>query len=623
MYSNKRLMYFLLSGVLLGALFFAQLQLLGTSVYAEAVNEKEIESDAQGEKTPETPDSEQLTREDENSPIITFEDGAVEQITRAILKKPKGDITKEDVLSIKYFGDYPYDLEFESDYGLEEHEYEAYPYYDFINTLSDLKWFKNLSIISFAYNPRIEDISGIENLDKLEYICLESTGVENIEPLRNLKNLKRLNLGDCYISDISALEELTNIEMLDISNNEIKDITALDRLTNLKMLSISNNNYIWDITPLKNLTNLTNLSMESCHISDIAVLENMTNLTYLDLDNNYVNDISVLKNLENLDTLYLSGNNISDIMPIMDLPKLEYIYFSGNIIDESQIEQFQSKKIDLTDEYTIEKIGEGLPEIKALQSGFTFRHSNSTYIEKIIIKNAETDEEIQQIEIENKEDSRQNIIVSFEDANFDVIKDLCINRYSYFSSCEENNNNYDYYDYYIWDNKSSSFVYDEAISNLGKLGELYFDSEDNIVIVNLSENYDLSNDYSIAYAYGDAYKLIDGNYTKVSKVEIQSKGYTVDYELISKVVESPEKYKDAIYFTANKITIYDVNEETEKRTLKKEVYELKYYSEDDYDIIARLSTKNDKEIIDKYLAPATKNNILDSIKPNLLFPFAY
>ena len=100
------------------------------------------------------------------------------------------------------------------------------------------------------------------------------------------------------------------------------------------------NNYISDVSPLKNLTQLTGLYLFDNHVSDVSPLKNLTQLTRLYLDDNYISDVSPLKNLTQLTELGLSENWIADVSPLAEnrgLDQGDIIRLQGNRLDEAAI----------------------------------------------------------------------------------------------------------------------------------------------------------------------------------------------------------------------------------------------------------------------------------------------
>lgn len=157
-------------------------------------------------QTVENTDTKELDdRIDTNS---VFADINIESIVRKELKKLTGELTKEDLESLK-----------------------------------------TLRINSVG----AKSIAGLEKLINLEELDLSGNSLKDITLLSNLKNLKRLGLFGNQITDLKPLKNLANLEELNIRyNGELKDLTPLENLTNLKQLYITDTQ-VSDISPLVKL----------------------------------------------------------------------------------------------------------------------------------------------------------------------------------------------------------------------------------------------------------------------------------------------------------------------------------------------------------------------------------
>jgi GTPase SAR1 family protein len=149
--------------------------------------------------------------------------------------------------------------------------------------------------------------------------------------ISKLRNLKRLVLFQNYISEITVLKELTGLQELVLDNNNISDINALSNLTGLQSLSLANNE-ISDITVLNTLKALQILSLIQNKITDFSVLGGLICLQELYLSKNKISDIGVLNSLIHLKLLVLCDNEISDISALENLKKLNLLNLSGNYI---------------------------------------------------------------------------------------------------------------------------------------------------------------------------------------------------------------------------------------------------------------------------------------------------
>src|SRR6056297_1992364 len=183
------------------------------------------------------------------------------------------------------------------------------------------------TVINFA-DPDLEDVirNNIDkptgeiyesDVDEIISLTALSSNIDNLSGIEYLNNLEYLDFGNNQVSDISPLSNLTDLESLDFGDNQVSDISPLSNLTNLTHLYFGNNQ-VSDISPLSNLTNLIHLHLSNNQVSDISPLSNLTNLEYLGFWGNQVSEISPLSNLTNLTTLCFGNNQVSDISALVD-----------------------------------------------------------------------------------------------------------------------------------------------------------------------------------------------------------------------------------------------------------------------------------------------------------------
>ena len=185
------------------------------------------------------------------------------------------------------------------------------------NLISDITPLANLDLtqLNMNYNPNLENISIVQNFDKLEQLVVSSSilSQDNIDAISKCTNLTKLGISECKkINDISKLKSLTKLQRLWMGGTSVTSLDALKDLTTLKELAINDNRNIKSLEALKNLTELEGLYCHSCSITDISPLANLTKLTTLRIDDNNISDISVISKLTNLKALNASNNHISD-----------------------------------------------------------------------------------------------------------------------------------------------------------------------------------------------------------------------------------------------------------------------------------------------------------------------
>jgi Leucine-rich repeat (LRR) protein len=167
-------------------------------------------------------------------------EAAIETAIREVIKKPEGELTNEDFGNIKW-------LEV-NNLGISD--------VTILGKLTQLQSELDLR------NNRINNISPLSNLTKLEVLWLYGNNIEDISPLSELKKLTRLYLGGNEIRDVYALKGLHELTLLGLGDNNIKDVSSLTELKQLENLALSSNK-ISDIKPLAKLKKLKELDLRA------------------------------------------------------------------------------------------------------------------------------------------------------------------------------------------------------------------------------------------------------------------------------------------------------------------------------------------------------------------------
>ncbi|MBC1904797.1 leucine-rich repeat domain-containing protein, partial [Listeria innocua] len=287
-------------------------------------------------------------------------------------------------------------------------------------SVSDTVTQSDLDSITSLYttgNKNIADISGMENLTKLQVVDLSGNQVSDVSTLASLVNLMGLNLQNNPQLNIASVNGLTRLVNLDLSNNpqlndvslsnmpELKTFSMEDtfnnisggslrlsnmpKLTTLKLfkaqfaeLSISDvpelssltiqNQYLFQedgSLSLSNIPKLTTLDLSVQNLSEINV-SNLSSLTVLNAERNHFSNVSI-GNMSSLSTLVLRDNQLSDISNISDLPNLKILDLNNNQL--SNIDNIQSfpnlEKLFLSENQLRELSGVlGIPSLKSLEA---------------------------------------------------------------------------------------------------------------------------------------------------------------------------------------------------------------------------------------------------------------
>lgn len=109
-----------------------------------------------------------------------------------------------------------------------------------ITRLSSIECLTNLQELSLAFNDKIEDITSLSKLSKLQVLNLRVNLIQHLNPLSNLKELRKLDLSINQIIDISPLWKLKELKELSLyANYKLQYVGQLSGLTQLTVINIS------------------------------------------------------------------------------------------------------------------------------------------------------------------------------------------------------------------------------------------------------------------------------------------------------------------------------------------------------------------------------------------------
>lgn len=263
---------------------------------------------------------------------------------------------KISLLQVLY-NDYPVDLSYVNPEYIEQvyfHEAELKNTEAFDN----FKYLFNFVMLTNRNAPDSGNFEFLANCKNITQLQIINYGITDLSFVRNMKKLVTINIENSAIEDISALSNCT--ELLDVILPSAK-ISDINGLSNLKLQCVDlSNNYISDITPLKNsMDTMSTLNLSKNYIENIDVLNNTEWCTYINLSCNYISYIpeNIIKDEYLVD---LSYNNISYITPEVK-DKLKNTSGSVNLFD------------NLLDKATME-------EIANYKSSF-FMTCNESYLE--------------------------------------------------------------------------------------------------------------------------------------------------------------------------------------------------------------------------------------------------
>ena len=170
---------------------------------------------------------------------------------------------------------------------------------------------------------------------------MKDNGFTDISSIVENENLKKLDLSNNKLNKITNLQYLYKIEYLDLSDNYITNIAPLSSSYSLKSLFLSNNKIDNFKDSLSGLEDLIELGIGNCGISftDIISLKYLPNIEYLDISGTKPTLKTLATTLTKLKTLKLSNCYLDNLVGddslafINNLKQLEVLDISHNNLD--------------------------------------------------------------------------------------------------------------------------------------------------------------------------------------------------------------------------------------------------------------------------------------------------
>ena len=247
--------------------------------------------------------------------------------------------------------------------------------------IADFSMFYNLPSLKelTIEDKTLNNLAGIENCPKLNYVYFSSSVVADYNSLSKVKNLKYLYLynindnelatlcngiKDAKFSDLEYLAIVGNNKAISNTNvvvnvydtkvpNPINSLEPIKQLSDttkkaVKYLSINNNNISGDLSVINDFTSLILLRCEYNNLTSLDGLQNMNNLAYLCAVGNKIGTVTKedgslgsesaetgtsISSLANKKALYMvnlkNNSNLSNVSYFKENTELKYLHLAG------------------------------------------------------------------------------------------------------------------------------------------------------------------------------------------------------------------------------------------------------------------------------------------------------
>ena len=217
---------------------------------------------------------------------------------RAVLPKPVGPLTEQDLLSLT---------------NLDASNRR-------VKSLQDLEVARNLTTLSLQSN-RLANFSVPGQLTNLIELNLSFNPLTNCLVPDGLTNLDRILIASSHLTNLTLPGDLTTLTELDLHDNRLTNFNLPSSLTRLGALNL-NGNRLTSFSIPTNLAELNNLDLQGNRLSSFNLPPNVTNLFFLDLGFNAMTNCTLPGGLTHLDSLTLTGNMLTDLTLPPDLTRL-------------------------------------------------------------------------------------------------------------------------------------------------------------------------------------------------------------------------------------------------------------------------------------------------------------
>jgi len=103
-----------------------------------------------------------------------------------------------------------------------------------------------ITSLNISYNPKLDDFSGLKELNNLENLFVSNTQFNDLSILTCQNTLYNLNICDCKIKSLEPLANFQKLRTLSLNEPKTNEINILNKLSNLKVINIKQNTLLGD-----------------------------------------------------------------------------------------------------------------------------------------------------------------------------------------------------------------------------------------------------------------------------------------------------------------------------------------------------------------------------------------
>ncbi len=254
---------------------------------------------------------------------------------------PNGEITAEAVKTVTYLSIYETDTELTIGYSFDAAITDDYtPQYAMFPTSSDSRAMLNGELLQSGDLDKFENLQYLETnysfqakqlaqLHSLKYLACNYSDAD-LSGLESLEALEALNMDTYKMTSLSGIEKLPSLKSLALERSDDIDLALLKQCSKLKSLSITNCDNLTGLSSIGDLGGLTQLEIVDSEDLDFGYIGKLKMLESLTLSNTKSKTLAFVGELPNLKTLTLERNSDAKIMPSFErVTALEELTFDA------------------------------------------------------------------------------------------------------------------------------------------------------------------------------------------------------------------------------------------------------------------------------------------------------